>query len=55
MIRVVTEQREVEWEDRKLYWKATICDKCDILDRIGNIKKGSDIDNDNLDKKITME
>ena len=40
VIMVVTKQSEVEWEVRKFYWSlyrkdATMCDKRDILDRIG--------------------
>ena len=59
-IRVVTEEREVEWEVITFYWKlyrkeATICGKHDILDRKGDINKISDSDKDNLEKENTME
>ena len=59
-IRVVTKLKEAEWEVRKLYWnlyrkEAIICDKNYILDRIGDVKKISAFENENLEKKITME
>ena len=59
-IREVTNQKEIEWEVRKRYWKlyrkeATIIDKNNILERIGDVKKMSAYDKENLEKEITME
>ena len=59
-IREVNKQNEIEWEVRKYYWrlcrkKATIIDKNDILERIGDVKKISAFDKENLEKEITME
>ena len=54
-IREVTKQREIEWEVRKFYWKlyrkeTTIIDKNEILERIGEVKKISALDKENLEK-----
>ena len=57
---MVTKPKEVEWEIRNFYWKlyrkeATFFDKKYILDKIGDVKKISAFDKENLDKEITME
>ena len=59
-IRVVTKQSSVEWEVRKFYWKPyrkeqTLCNKQDILERIGKVKGISEHDKCQLEKEITME
>ena len=60
VIREVNEQREVDWEVRKFYWKwyckeATIIDNNEILERIGDVKKISEHDRESLDRKISMD
>ena len=59
-IREVTKQSEVEWEVRKFYRKlyrkeASLIDKREILERIGDVKKICAYDKENLEKEITME
>ena len=60
VVRVVKKQRSVEWEVRKYYWslyrrEETFCNKQDILENIGEVKKISEEENCQLEKKIMME
>ena len=48
----ITKQKEVEWEVRKYYWKLyrkeeTVIDKGDILEMMGQVKKISEVENEN--------
>ena len=59
-IRIVKEQKSVEWEVRKYYWKLynkeeSFCSKRKILESIGNVKEVSEDDRTNLEKNITLE
>ena len=60
VIRVVKKQSSVEWEVRKYYWslyrkEETFGRKQDILEKIGEVKRISEEENCQLEKKITME
>ena len=57
---VVTEQRNIEWEVQKYYWKQyrneeSVINKEDILEMIGQVKKINEADKENLESTITME
>ena len=59
-IREEPKQSEVDCKVRKFYWKlyrrkASIIDKREILERIGDVKKISAYAKENLEKEITME
>ena len=59
-IRVVKEQKAVEWEVRKFYWNLyrkgeTNCRKEEILEKIGEVKRISDDERYNLEERITLE
>ena len=59
-IRVIKEQRAVEWEVRKFYWnlyrrEETNCRKEKILEKIGDVRKISEEESCRLKEKITME
>ena len=60
VIRVVKKQSSVEWEVRKYYWslyrkEERFCSKQDIQENIGEVKRISEEENCQLEKKITME
>ena len=59
-VRGITEQKEVEWEVRKYYWKLyrkeeTVIHKEDILKMTGHVKRVSEANKEGLEKTITME
>ena len=58
--RLVYEQKAVEWEVRKYYWKLyrkreDVISKEDILEMTGPIKKKSAHDNEKLKEELTLE
>ena len=58
--KTITEQKTIEWEVRKYYWKLyrkqeVEIDKEEITRLTGNMKKISQIERDKLDEKITMK
>ena len=60
VIRIVKKQSSVEWEVRNYYWslyrkEETFCNKQDILEKIGEVKRISEEDKCQLERKITME
>ena len=59
-IRVLKEQRAVEWEVRKFYCnlyrrEETNCRKEEILEKIGDVRKISEDESCTLEERITME
>ena len=59
-MRVVKEQKAVEWEVRKFYWnlyrrKETNCRKEEILEKIGKVRRISEDESCKLEERITLE
>ena len=57
-VRVVTEQKTIEWEVRKFYWKLyqkeeKVIDKEEILRSIAEVKKVCTEDKAYMDRKIS--
>ena len=57
--RTITDQKSLEWEVRKYYWKLygkqkVVIDKEEVKNMTGNIKKISQLEKDKLHEKNTM-
>ena len=60
LVKIVTEQKAIEWEVRKFYWnlyqeEEKVIDKEEILRNIAQVKKVCDEDKERMDRKITED
>ena len=59
-IRVVKEQKAVEWEVRKFHWnlyrrEETNCRKEEILEKIGEVRRISEDESCKLEERVALE